>query len=103
MGYSMRILPATRRTTARLEPSGDQSAYSTPSIISRGAPPPSGWRASMLENSKPSSKRCVLPTASSPDGETAKISGMDSFNGRDSVLPGFAEKSEEPTPSQEAE
>ncbi len=45
MGSSRRLRPPTSRTTARLVPSGDQSAHCTCSSISRGAPPESGARA----------------------------------------------------------
>src|SRR5579872_1154551 len=42
MGYSSRLNPPNSRTTAKLDPSGDQSAHCTFSSTSRGAPPPSG-------------------------------------------------------------
>src|SRR5579862_3624089 len=45
--------PASSRTTARLAPSGDQSAHSTRSSRERGAPPVSGTRASVPEVMNP--------------------------------------------------
>ena len=47
IGYSSRLAIPDRRVTARLLPSGDQSASWTFSRISRGAPPASGTRASV--------------------------------------------------------
>src|ERR1700680_4192154 len=49
IGYSMRFLDPTVRETARLDPSGDQSASVTFSRISRGAPPEIGTRARVPE------------------------------------------------------
>src|SRR6266852_146515 len=47
MGYSKRLRPPTSRTTARLFPSGPQSAHWTFSSTARGAPPAMGARASV--------------------------------------------------------
>ena len=47
MGYSKRFFPPESRTTARLLPSGPQSAHCTRSSTSRGAPPASGALASV--------------------------------------------------------
>src|ERR1039457_3951575 len=53
MGYSSRSLLPTSRMMASCEPSGDQSACRTASWISRGAPPSSGMRASVPEETEP--------------------------------------------------
>ena len=45
-GYSSRAKPLTRRTTAKVDPSGAQSAWPMSSRISRGGPPASGARDS---------------------------------------------------------
>src|SRR2546426_7922343 len=63
MGYSRRFCPPRSRTTAKFVPSGDQSAHCTPSRISRGAPPPSGTRASVPVLTKGSILRLPSSTA----------------------------------------
>ena len=68
IGYSTRHLPSTRRMTARLAPSGPQSAHCTSSRISRGAPPRSGaWASVPLQTKRPaqwrSSESAIWPVA----------------------------------------
>ena len=72
MGYSIRLRFPTWRVTARLFPSGDQSASPTFSRISRGAPPARGTRASVPIVSKPNWKWRPSETASSPVDEIAR-------------------------------
>src|ERR1700676_4945535 len=89
IGYSIRFLPPTVRETARLDPSGDQSASFTFSRISRGAPPEIGTRARVPETP-------LLPTptrmAISPEELIERIFPPGRSSGRDSRLPGRMEK-----------
>ena len=68
IGYSMRLRFPTSRATARLFPSGDQSASSTFSRTSRGAPPASGTRASVPTVSKPNRGRRLREMRQLPAG-----------------------------------
>ncbi len=74
-GYSSFITPPTARATASSEPSGDQSAWSTPSRSSRGAPPDIGARA-RIPRLEYGVRLCCRWTesASSPLFETARTS-----------------------------
>ena len=65
-GNSSRRRPPLSRATARLPPSGAQSAVSMSSRISRGAPPPSGTRASVPRLAHPNTKRRPSEIAISP-------------------------------------
>src|SRR5437868_4878225 len=71
-GYSRRFRPPTSPTTARLPPSGDQSAHCTFSSISRGAPPANGALASVPTLTHVPVRWLFRATAISPEGETAR-------------------------------
>ena len=73
MGYSSRYRSPTTWMTARSFPSGDQSASTTPSRISRGVPPAMGARASVPSNTAQLLGRGRTRNASSSRDETARI------------------------------
>ena len=78
--------PNLLRATARSKPSGVQSAHSTPSSTSRGAPPASGTRA-MVPLSTNAADECAFNiTASSPRLDMLSSSVFSSPSGRESVL-----------------
>src|ERR1700704_5601339 len=92
MGYSSRFRPPTSLTTARLLPSGDQSAHCTFSSTSLGAPPASGALASVPTFTQVPVRWVLRATAISPVGETANNWVCSSPRDRDSAAPGRALK-----------
>ena len=99
-GYSTRHFPEALRMTARLAPSGPQSAHCTSSRISRGAPPSSAaWATIPVQTKRPaqwrSRERAIWPVV-----ETDRISASGSARALDSGLSGRVENSRQGCPSQ---
>src|SRR5271154_1619145 len=88
MGYSMRLALPTVWETARLDPSGDQSASLTFSSTSRGAPPESGTRAKVPELPSDS----PIKIAISPEELIERMRPSGKSSDRDSRLPERIEK-----------
>src|SRR6202158_4747059 len=95
LGHSKRLRPPPSRTTAKLFPSGPQSAHWTFSSTARGAPPAMGARASVpvvtqVETAWLFNRRAISPEDESPGDETAMSSVGPSPRERDSTDPGRA-------------
>ena len=88
----MRLRPSTTRRTARLAPSGAQSAAWTDSSTSRGAPPDSDARASVPEVVKGPTARAPREMAISPAGDTASTEDGGNASAADSGASGRVEK-----------
>src|SRR5512144_2093026 len=103
MGYSSRDFSPDRiGIEASSEPSGLQSANSTSSATSRGAPPPSGTRARVPAPAVVARNPFFRRTASSPFEEMERMSALGMPSGRDSTLSVLTEKSSAGLPSQAA-
>src|ERR1700693_139280 len=103
MGYSSRdFSPARKGIEASSEPSGLQYAKTTSSAISRGAPPPSGTRASVPAPAVVERNPFLMRIASSPFEEMERMSALGMPSGRDSTLSVLGEKISAGLPSQAA-
>src|ERR1700686_4692966 len=97
----MHAVPTTC-VTARLVPSGDQSASCTSSKIFRGESPVMGTTARVPEGSKPQRHLRFSRIAISPEREIDRMSESGRLKRLDSLLPSRVQKSRDGSPFQDA-